>query len=99
MRIELIRSDKNRPIGFLVIWHDRRGAFGVITVPPTDYDHWRICESCGLAEADVFCRSHFKFFCRTCVKMHDVFRECDLLSRAACRELVARNLSEIRKAS
>ena len=95
MRVHLIRSAKSRVIGLMVSWSEGDGMVGVITVPPADNDYWRICDSCGHAEAEVYCRTHFKFFCRGCVPMHDVGRECDLLSRAACRELVARNMAAI----
>ncbi len=97
MRINLIRTAKSRIIGLMVSWRDGDGAVGVITVPPADLDYWRICEGCKLSEADVYCRSHFRFLCRACIPIHDIGHECDLLSRAACRELVARNFHYLRE--
>ncbi len=92
MRIQLIRSARARVIGVLLSFRERDGAIGIVTVPHADYEYWRLCESCHLAEAAVWCRTHGKFYCSVCLHFHSVAGECDLMSRAAARELAQLNL-------
>jgi hypothetical protein len=92
MRVRIIRSANNRVLGLLVEREPRAGAFAAVTVPHADYEYWRMCESCHLAEAVVFCRSHACFLCNVCISHHQPAEQCDYLSRAAAREIAQRCL-------
>jgi len=92
MRIALIRSGSSKVTGVLLQWKERFTSISIVDAPKPQAEYWRICESCHLAEATVFCRSHARYFCSVCVAVHNIDMECDLLSQAAARAFAERNL-------
>jgi hypothetical protein len=53
---------------------------------------WRICDSCCVHEAIVFCRTHAKYVCGSCLAAYpsEVGRECAFISVSVARDLAQR---------
>lgn len=77
MTFELLRGKNGRIEGLVLR-----------VVQPDKREYWRICESCTVREAVVFCRSHVRFVCEHCIERcvtEDV--ECAFISSSVAREL------------
>jgi hypothetical protein len=54
---------------------------------PISAPFWRICDTCTVNEAMVFCETHSKYLCEFCLALHNNSPVlCSYLSMAAARE-------------
>jgi hypothetical protein len=83
LTIQLIRR-AGKVTGLAVLF----GEGQVVEISHPEGELWRICESCGVREALVFCRVHSKYVCGPCLRTAPaVHRGCEFLSMAVAREL------------
>lgn len=86
MTLQLIRQD-GRLKGFAFFFGDAKVI--VAAEPPQEY--WRICECCFRREALVFCRTHCKYVCGSCLaQLPAVHRGCEFISTSIAREIAER---------
>lgn len=86
MTIQLIRKD-GRVKGFAFFLGNAR----VLALTEAESELWRICESCSVNEAVVFCRTHAKYVCSGCLATAaSLHGGCDFISVSVARELTRR---------
>jgi len=98
MTLQVIRKD-GKVKGFALMFGKGR-ILSAAALGLDDAELWRVCESCGVDEAIVFCRTHSRYICGRCLaQLPSIHTGCMFISMAVARDLVqhAQKWAEVRE--
>lgn len=82
MQFHIIRCGKGSTRGLAVTWKKAMILPVVPGKPPVEPLE-RTCERCFGSDPIVFCRTHGRYLCESCIRFHNQAQECSYLSLAA----------------